>query len=129
MEAFGGVGTFEVEMLLIKWRTFCKMKLLLDLTIQVITQARARARTHIRAAGLPLGSPVQSRPCVMYNPMGEPGEEGTPFSFRADEILSLPEVSLTCMARKKLVLQKINITVTAENVDKAVEVTEKLKAL
>lgn len=136
MEAFGGVGIFGVEMFVDKNGELSVNEVAPrphnsgHYTIEACVTSQYEQ--HIRAvAGLPLGSPVQSRPCVMYNLMGEPGEEGTPLVSGLDEILSLPEVSLHMYGKKETrPFRKMgHITVTAENVDKAVEVTEKVKSI
>ena len=67
----------------------------------------------------------------MYNLMGEPEEEGIPFVAGLKEILELPEVSLHMYGKKETrPFRKMgHITVTADTVDKAVEVTEKVKSI
>ena len=136
MEAFGGVGIFGVEMFVDKNGELSVNEVAPrphnsgHYTIEACVTSQYEQ--HIRAvAGLPLGSSVQTRPCVMYNLMGEPGEEGVPLVSGLEEILSLPEVSLHMYGKKETrPFRKMgHITVTAENIDKAVEVTEKVKSI
>ncbi|MCH2204886.1 MAG: 5-(carboxyamino)imidazole ribonucleotide synthase [Lentisphaerales bacterium] len=136
MEAFGGVGIFGVELFVDKNG---------DLSVNEVAPrphnsghytieacVTSQYEQHIRAvAGLPLGSSLQARPSVMYNLMGEPEEEGIPFVAGLKEILELPEVSLHMYGKKETrPFRKMgHITVTADTVDKAVEVTEKVKSI
>lgn len=136
MEAFGGVGIFGVELFVDKNGELSVNEVAPrphnsgHYTIEACVTSQYEQ--HIRAvAGLPLGSPLQARPCVMYNLMGEPGEEGTPKVAGMEEILKLPEVSLHMYGKKETrPFRKMgHITVTADTVDKAVEVTEKVKSI
>lgn len=136
MEAFGGVGIFGVEMFVDKNGELSVNEVAPrphnsgHYTIEACVTSQYEQ--HIRAvAGLPLGSSLQARPSVMYNLMGEPGEEGIPFVAGLEEILELPEVSLHMYGKKETrPFRKMgHITVTADTVDKAVEVTEKVKSI
>jgi len=136
MEALGGVGIFGVEMFVDKNGELSVNEVAPrphnsgHYTIEACVTSQYEQ--HIRAvAGLPLGSSLQARPCVMYNLMGEPGEEGSPKVAGMEEILKLPEVSLHMYGKKETrPFRKMgHITVTADTVDKAVEVTEKVKSI
>jgi 5-(carboxyamino)imidazole ribonucleotide synthase len=136
MEAFGGVGIFGVELFLDKNG---------DLSVNEVAPrphnsghytieacVTSQYEQHIRAvSGLPLGSPIQARACVMYNLMGEPEHTGLPKVDGLEEILALPEVSLHMYGKKETrPFRKMgHITVTAENIDKAVQVTEQVKTI
>jgi len=136
MEAFGGVGIFGVELFLDQNGELSVNEVAPrphnsgHYTIEACVTSQYEQ--HIRAvAGLPLGSPLQARPCVMYNLMGEPNHNGIPKVDGLEDILALPEVSLHMYGKKETrPYRKMgHITVTAETVDTAVEVTEKVKSI
>ena len=136
MEALGGVGIFGVELFVDQNG---------DLSVNEVAPrphnsghytieacVTSQYEQHIRAvAGLPLGSSLQARPCVMYNLMGEPGEVGVPKVAGMAEILALPEVSLHMYGKKETrpARKMGHITITGETVDEAVEVAEKVKRI
>ncbi|EDM25217.1 phosphoribosylaminoimidazole carboxylase ATPase subunit [Lentisphaera araneosa HTCC2155] len=128
IEALGGVGIYGVEMFVDKQGEVFVNEVAPrphnsgHYTIEACVTSQYEQ--HIRAvAGLPLGSPEQMRPCVMYNLLGEPGHTGEPVLDGLEVCLHIPGVSLHMYGKAETRgFRKMgHVTVTSENLDEALE--------
>ncbi|WDE95988.1 5-(carboxyamino)imidazole ribonucleotide synthase [Lentisphaera profundi] len=140
IEALGGAGIFGVEMFVDKAGEIFVNEVAPrphnsgHYTIEACVTSQYEQ--HIRAvAGLPLGSPDQTRPCVMYNLLGEPGYTGEPYLHGLEVCLHIPGVSLHMYGKaetrgfRKMGHVTVTSTVLEDALDKALIVKKNLKVI
>ncbi len=136
VEALNGVGMFGVELFLTRGG---------DLLVNEVAPRThnsghwtieacrtSQFEQHLRAiVGLPLGDTTQHSPAVMLNLLGEPDAHGDVVIEGLDEALALPGVAVHLYGKQTVrPYRKMgHVTITAVDLDTALELAEQVRAL